>query len=71
MSQNDANQFWDWLESNYPDFKGKKQILEVREKLDEYCLQADIPDQYNFYKFFWKNSKYPKKKIRFEEKVYT
>ena len=69
--QDEANAFWDWLWDNYPEFTGKKQILEVREKLNEYCLQADISEQHNFHKFFWKNSKYPKKKIRFWEKVYT
>lgn len=71
ISQNEANQFWDWLSEKYPDFKGKKNLIEIREKLNEYCLQADISDQINFDRFFWKNSKYPKKKIRFWEKVYT
>lgn len=64
--QHEVNSFWEWLKMNYPDFKGKIRVIEIAWKIDEYCLQADIHDQYNFKKFFWKNSPYPRRNIWFK-----
>ncbi len=69
-SQNEANSFWDWLKINYPDFLWKKRVIEIKEKIDEYCFENDI-DLYSFNKYFWNNSRYSKKNIRFWDKVYA
>jgi len=68
-SQNEANSFWDWLKVNYPDFKWKKRVIEIKDKINEYCFENDI-DVYSFNKYFWTNSRYSKKNIRFWEKIY-
>jgi len=69
-SQNEANNFWDWLKENYPNFIWKKRVTVIKDKMFEYCSENDI-DLYKFNKYFWNNSKYPKKKIRFNDKVYA
>lgn len=69
MNQNEANQFWEWLLDNYPEFYGKKQLIEINSKMQDFCTENDY-NYDDFKKFFWKNSKYQKKKIRFWEKSY-
>ena len=68
LSQNEANKFWERLEDNYPDFYWKKDMSEMWIMIDKYCLSNAINEK-EFYKFFWKNSKYPKKKIRIWKKT--
>ena len=63
MNRSEANNYWDWMMDNYPNYTWKRTIREINDMLNEYCLENDLI--YNdFNKFFWKNSKYPKKKIR-------
>jgi hypothetical protein len=62
-SQNEANQFWDWIEENFPDYHGKKSKVEIEEMINMFCIENWI-NETEFNKYFWNNSKYPKKKIR-------
>ena len=68
-SQSEANQFWEWLEENYQDLKIKITKIEVEDYITKYCFENNI-DEKEFLKYFWHNSKYPKKKIRIWEKTY-
>lgn len=68
--QNEANAFWDWLASNYPEMKWKQRVSDINDKMDTYCLQAGI-ESYSFNKYFWKNSIYLKKNIRFKDGVFS
>jgi len=62
-SQNEANNFWDWLEENYQDIKQKITKAEIDDYIGKYCFENNL-DERDFLKYFWHNSKYPKKKIR-------
>lgn len=68
-SQNEANNFWDWLEDNYSDIEWKMTKMEVEDYINKYCFENNI-DEKDFLKYFWNNSKYSKKKIRIWEKTY-
>ena len=68
-SQNEANNFWEWLKENFPDYIWNKRVFEIKQKMTDYCFENDI-DIYYFNKYFWNNSKYPKKNIRFWDKVF-
>ena len=63
--QAEANQFWEWLGDNYPDFYGRKRIQEINNFIDTYCLENDV-NIYELKKFFWNHSKYPRTKMRIE-----
>lgn len=67
-SQNEANQFWDWLEGNFPDYTGKRKVNEINEMINLFCIENDIEEK-EFKRFFWNNSKYPKKRIRLWEEL--
>jgi hypothetical protein len=62
-SQNEANNFWEWLEENYSNIKGKITKAEIEDYLQKYCFENNL-DEKETVKYFWNNSKYPKKKIR-------
>jgi hypothetical protein len=62
-SQSEANQFWEWLKDNFPDYTGKKKKIDVDVMIDMFCIENNY-EQRDFLKYFWHNSKYPKKKIR-------
>lgn len=62
-SQHEANNFWDWVISNKPDFRGKKRKPEVDLLITDYCFANNIEEK-EFLKYFWDYSRFPKKKIR-------
>ena len=62
-SQSDANQFWEWFEENFPSSPNKLTHYEVENHIVLYCDEHDL-DYKDLMKYFWHNSKYPKKKIR-------
>ena len=68
-SQSEANQFWEWLEENYANLKTKITKAEVEDYISKFCFENN-QDEKEFLKYFWHNSKYPKKKIRIWEKTY-
>lgn len=68
-SQNEANNFWDWLDDNYQDLKQKITKAEVEDYVSKYCFENNLNEK-DFLKYFWHNSKYPKKKIRIWDKTY-
>jgi len=68
-SQNSANDFWEWLEDTYPEYTWKKTIKEINTMINEFCLNNDLIEQ-DFIKYFWKNSRYLKKKIRIGDKTF-
>ncbi len=68
-SQNEANNFWEWLEENYSNIKGKITKAEIEDYLQKYCFENNL-DEKETVKYFWNNSKYPKKKIRIWDKTY-
>lgn len=70
LSQDESNNFWDWLLNEQPDLMWEKMKQEdVLHKLKEYCdiFNLSYPD---VSKFFWQNSRYEKKKIRLWDKTY-
>jgi len=69
ISQNWANDFWDWAEERHPEFYWKKTKSEVSELIDEFCIENDLGEK-DFKKYFWKHSKYEWKKIRIWDKTY-
>ncbi len=68
-SQSEANNFWDWLEDNYQHIKSKITKAEIEDYIRKYCFENNL-DERDFLKYFWHNSKYPKKKIRVWDKTY-
>jgi len=68
-SQSEANSFWDRLEENYIDISLKITKAEVEDYITKYCFENNL-DERDFLKYFWHNSKYPKKKIRMWVKTY-
>lgn len=68
-SQNEANNFWDWLEVNYSEINWKMTKMEVEDYINKYCFENNLNEK-DFLKYFWNNSKYSKKKIRIWEKTY-
>jgi len=68
-SQEEANSFWDWTFENYPNFRGKKTIKQIADLINEFCIENNLNEN-EFKRFFWNNSKYPKKKIRVWDKTF-
>jgi len=68
-SQSEANQFWEWMEENFPNCWKYLTKIEVELYIELYCDEHEI-SQLDFMKYFWHNSKYPKKKIRIWKKTY-
>jgi hypothetical protein len=62
-SQEEANTFWEWVSENHPEFIGKRTISEVDDLMSMFCMENGI-NMRDFQKYFWNNSKHPKKKIR-------
>ena len=64
LSQDESNLFWEWLLSNFPKLKWQKlTIKEINWYIDKYCNENEILKS-EIMKYFWKNSKYEKKKLR-------
>ena len=68
-SQNEANQFWEWLEDNFPDYTGKRKKIDIEDMVNMFCID-NWTEEKEFLKYFWNNSKYPKKKIRIWDDTY-
>lgn len=68
-SQSDANQFWEWIGDNFPDYIGKKKKSEIDDMISMFCNENNYEEK-EFIKYFWHNSKYPKKKIRIWDDTY-
>lgn len=68
-SQSEANQFWEWMEENFPNCWTHLTKMEVESHIELYCDEHEI-GYTDFMKYFWHNSKYPKKKIRIWTKTY-
>ena len=68
-SQSEANQFWEWLEDNFPSIWDKLTKHEVENHVSLYCDEHEL-EYRELMKYFWHNSKYPKKKIRIWKKTY-
>ena len=71
LSQDESNNFWDWVLSKSPELMWEKlKQEEVVEELKKYCdtFNLSYPD---IMKYFWQNSRYEKKKIRIWEKIYV
>ena len=66
-SKSDSNQFWDWYENKYTDYKIP--VKQIYTYLEEYCFENDL-DYWSIKKFFWKESRYMKKTIKINWKVY-
>ncbi len=67
-SQSEANQFWEWFEENFPNCPNKLSKYEIEQHIALFCEEQDISLK-DFMKYFWHNSKYPKKKIRIWKKT--
>lgn len=68
LTQDEGNNFWDRVEDSYPLFTGKKTTREVGDLINEYCFENDLNEK-DFKKYFWRNSKYPSKKLRIWKKT--
>ena len=66
---NEANQFWEWLNENYPEYTWKKSTIEINLMITEFCVEHDL-NMTNFMKYFWNNSLYPRKKLRIGERTF-
>lgn len=62
LCSSEANQFWDWFEDNV-NKTWKIPIKEIYEFIDIFCDENWF-NTIEFKKYFWKNSKYNKKKLR-------
>jgi arginyl-tRNA synthetase len=63
ISQTDSDEFWDWLEEKYPD-KKKITIDEINLEIDLFINENSVLDNWDFKRYFWKNSRYHKRRIR-------
>jgi len=68
-SLNEANQFWEWLSDNFPDYTWKRRKTEIDWMINMFCIENWYEEK-EFSKYFWNNSKYPKKKIRIWDDTY-
>lgn len=63
-SQNEANIFWDWFEVNYPNLHWKVNKNTIAKCIDEYLNKNEEVDSKEFVRYFWRNSRYMKKRFR-------
>ena len=68
-SLHEANQFWEWLEWNFPDYHWKKKASDIDAMIWMFCNDS-WTDERDFKKYFWSNSKYPKKRIRLGQELH-
>ena len=69
LNESEANKFWDWLREEFPNYIWKKTLQNMNDMIGEFCLISDLEEK-PFKKFFWRNSKYQKIKIRIKDKTY-
>jgi len=66
-SKSISNQFWDWYEERYTDYK--LPIKKIYMYLEDFCNEEEI-DFWEAKKYFWKESRYMRKSIKINWKVY-
>ncbi|OIP52051.1 hypothetical protein AUK10_04115 [Candidatus Gracilibacteria bacterium CG2_30_37_12] len=69
-SQEEANTFWEWYLEKFPDNKGKKiRHTEINDLIPTFCDESGT-DQWEFQKYFWRNSRYQKTKMRLGKETF-
>jgi len=68
MSQNQSNLFWEWYRETYPEKKGNISKIEIMSHFDNFCANNYLESR-DFKKYFWRDSKYPYKRIRINWKL--
>lgn len=68
-SKNESNIFWDWFEEKHPELYWKVEKSTIDRIVVEYLSINDEIDKKEFYKYFWKNSRYMKKRFRVNWKL--
>ncbi len=68
-SQEEANTFWEWVNDNHPDFKWNQKLDDINVLIEMFCIECGLV-QKEFLKYFWNNSRFPKKKFRIHDKTY-
>jgi len=68
-SKNESNLFWDWFEEKHPELYWKVEKSTIDRIVVEYLWINDEIDKKEFYKYFWKNSRYMKKRFRVNWKL--
>ncbi len=68
-SQNESNIFWDWLEEKHPEIHWKVEKSTIDRMIVIYLSSNDEIDKKEFIKYFWKNSRYMKKRFRVNWKL--
>jgi len=66
ISQSDSSHFWEWFEQKYPKISGKVLKSEIDTKISDYCFSQEMIDERTFKRWFWKTSKYPYRRLRYE-----
>lgn len=69
ISQSDAAHFWEWFEENFPDQVWNILKTRIDIEIGKYCEELEINDITSFTRWFWKTSKYPKTRRRFNWKL--
>ena len=69
FTQSEVNDFWDWVEENYPQFRGKKTVNEVKQLITMFCIENEI-DEKEFMRYFKNHSRYQKKRFRRNGKLH-
>lgn len=68
-TQEESNNFWEWVFENHNNFKWKKSIQEIYPLINMFCIENNL-DEKEFLRYFWNNSKYSKKKLRVWDKTF-
>jgi len=68
-SETEANDFWEWYFEKYPNSDIKIPLNDIYVYMDTYANEMWIESLYEFKKYFWKGSKYQKRKIRIWDKT--
>lgn len=70
QSTSDYAVFWEWFKEKYPEKKWKILLWDIKTAIDEFVFEFWFDEEREFRKYFWKNSKYPKKRLRIEGQDY-
>lgn len=68
-SQNESNIFWDWVEENHPDVYWKVWKSKIDKLIVTYLNSNEEIDKKDFMRYFWRNSRYMKKRFRIDWKL--
>ena len=70
LSQDESNNFWDWLINQQPELVWNNiKDEDIQSLLKEYCIKLN-KNFWDVSKYFWDNSRYERKKVRIWEKTY-